>query len=250
MRSAGHLIDGSLIFCFPAVRINHRSGLALRCSRSAKLYLDWETMKDLGWDTENQNPFMPNLKTVKDVMKFQAAGGIGAIESRIEKAFSLRLVELKDKINWLSSVAETDVRSKNLIITSILVDARALLLEHERHKRNATLQNVYLARRLDDRAAAVDTELDREVFPGKTFRQVIKLWVDKRVVHMDWMWDEDEASAFNDMERLIFNDGMNGLFGILLRFIDDYEDVVDRFGLNVREQLDRVTAAMTGRNNE
>jgi len=109
-------------------------------------------MKELGWDEENNNPFMPKLETREDFEVFQAAGGIGAIEGRIERAFKSRIDDLKEKIFRLNEMAETDMHLKNLIITSILVDARALFLEDEKLERNATLQNVYLARRLVERA--------------------------------------------------------------------------------------------------
>ena len=121
-------------------------------------------MKELGWNKDN--PFMPDLKTVKDVKEYIAAGGIGAIEARIERAFSVRFGELKEKISRLFDIELNDPFLANLLLTSILVDTRALFLESDRQKRNATLQNVYRSRRMDDRAAAVDAhhaQIDRLV---------------------------------------------------------------------------------------
>jgi len=202
-------------------------------------------MKDLGWSDENGNPFMPKLKTRADVEAFQASGGIGAIEGRIEAAFRSRFDDLKDKIVRLNEMAETDMFLKNLLITSILVDTRALLLEDEKLERNATLQNVYLARRLVERAKNVDAALDREILPGKNFREIIKCWVDKRVVRMDWMWDEDEASAYMDMDEVFFSDGIYSFTAVLLSLIEEYEGVVARLGKNAREQMELAITALT-----
>lgn len=201
-------------------------------------------MKELGWNKDN--PFMPDLKTVKDVKEYIAAGGIGAIEARIERAFSVRFGELKEKISRLFDIELNDPFLANLLLTSILVDTRALFLESDRQKRNATLQNVYRSRRMDDRAAAVDAVFDEEFLQGISLRVVIKAWVDKRVVHMDWLWGDDEVILFKRMESLIFDGGMKNLLVVLLELIAEYEEVVSRFGENVQEQMDRVFRAMTG----
>ncbi|MDU8458147.1 hypothetical protein [Pseudomonas syringae group sp. J254-4] len=201
-------------------------------------------MKELGW--QKDNPFMPDLKTAKDVEDYIAAGGLGVIEARIERAFSARFSELKEKISRLFDIELSDPFEANLLLTSILVDTRALFLESDRQKRNATLQNVYRARRMESRAAAVDAVFDEEFFPGKSLREVIKAWVDKRVVHMDWLWDDDEVILFKRMESLIFGGGMKNLLIVLVELITEYEEVVLRFGENMREQLDLIVRSMTG----
>lgn len=201
-------------------------------------------MKELGWSKDN--PFMPDLKTVNDVRSYLNLGGFGAIEARIEQAFSARFCELKEKISRLSAIEHTDPFAANLILTSILVDTRALFLESDRQKRNATLQNVYRARRMEERAKAVDAIFDEEVFQGKSMREVIKGWVDKRVVHMDWLWNDDEVLLFSQMESLIFESGMKNLLSVLLGIIAEYEEVVFRFGKDAQEQLERVLKEMTG----
>ncbi|MDR2307953.1 MAG: hypothetical protein LBE53_12260 [Paucimonas sp.] len=201
-------------------------------------------MKELGW--QKDNPFMPDLKTVEDFKSYLELGGIGAIEARIERVFSARFVELKEKISRLFAIEKADQFAANVLLTSILVDTRALFLESDRQKRNATLQTVYRARRMEERAEAVDAIFDEEVLQGKSMREVIKGWVDKRVVHIDWLWDDDEILLSKQMESLIFESGMKNLLQVLLELIAEYEEVVIRLGKDSQEQMDRVFRAMTG----
>lgn len=200
-------------------------------------------MKKLGW--KPNSPFTPNLKTANDVREYIRAGGIGMVEARIERAFSNRLSDLKEKIFRLLDLKLDDIFVANVLLTSILVDTRALFLESGRQKRNATLQNVYRARRMDEHANAVDAVFDEKVLDEKPLRDVIKSWVDKRVVHMDYLWDDDEVIIFERMESLIFGGEMKNLLFVLLNLIAEYEDVVSMYGENAQEQLYRVMSVMT-----
>lgn len=170
-------------------------------------------MKELGW--KPGNPFMPDLKTANDAREYLKAGGIGVIEARIERAFSARFGDLKQKILRLTDIEPDDVFVKDVLLTSILVDTRTLFLESDRQKRNSTLQNVYRARRMEERAKSVDEVFDEKVLDGKTLREIIKSWVDKRVVHMDFLWDDDEVIHIKRIEWFIFGGGMNNLLFVL-----------------------------------
>lgn len=201
-------------------------------------------MKEMGWNKDR--PFMPVLKTAEDVRRYFDQGGIGIIEAHIERVFSARFSELKDKILRLLAIEEVDPFLANLLLTSILVDTRALFLESTRLKRNATLQTVYRARRMEERAEAVDAIFDEKVLQGKSMREVIKGWVDRRVVHIDWLWDDEEQLLFTQIEALFFETRMKSLLQVLLELIADYEEVVARFGENSQEQLNRILKAATG----
>jgi len=203
-----------------------------------------EAMKELGWNKDS--PFMPDLKTAEDFRRYLDIGGIGIIEARIEGAFKARFLELKDKIFRLVAIEDVDPFVANLLLTSILVDTRALFLESNHQKRNATLQTVYRARRMEERAKAVDAIFDEKVLQEKSMREVIKGWVDKRVVHMDWLWDDEELLLFTQIETLIFETGMKNLLKVLLEIIAEYEEVVARFGEDSQEQLNRILKAATG----
>lgn len=205
------------------------------------------SINDGKWQADN--PFMPQLKTADEIRHHIAIGGIGAIESRIEAAFSARLKDLKEKIIRLESIEKNDLFLSNTLINSILVDCRALFFESGRLQRNATLQNVYRARRMDEKAEAVDEILNQEVIDGKSLREVIKAWVDKRIVHMDWLWDEQESAMLEDIKGLIFSEKLNGLFGILKGLVDEYEAIVGRFGKDAKEQFELTLRALTGDQN-
>lgn len=201
-------------------------------------------MKNVRWDPKN--PFMPVIKTAEDARNFIAAGGIACVESKIEKTFGQRVDELKEKIRRLKTGDPEDVFLLNLLANSILVDCRALFLENKSRSRNATLQNVYLARSMHEESARVDQLLNMEAAPGKTARQVIKGWVDQRIVHIDWLWDEQEEQFFDDIKTFLLNAHGGGLLALLDELIEDYDRMRSTFGDNLREQIDQVFAALTG----
>jgi hypothetical protein len=164
----------------------------------------------------------------------------------MEDLFGLRIDALKQKISLLRAVDAGEEFMGNLLVDSVLVDCRALFLEGDRYPRNSTLQNVYRARRMDARAQKVDEFLSTKMSAGKTVREVIKAWVDRRVVHIDWLWDEEEDQIFEDMRSFLFNDEKGGLLTFLDILIADYECVRLSYGRNSREQINNVLAALTG----
>ncbi|WP_143189155.1 hypothetical protein [Paraburkholderia lycopersici] len=201
-------------------------------------------MKNVKWNPDN--PFIPLLATAQEVKDFVAAGGYACIESKIENVFGQRLGALKEKIRRLRAIKVGDEFTGNLLVDSILVDCRALFLENERHRRNSTLQNVYRARQMKEKADRVDELLATKVSFEKTVRDVIKAWVDQRVVHIDWLWDEEEDRIFEDVKTFLFNSETGGLLSLLDTLIEDYEFVKSTFGANAREQTDLVFEALTG----
>ncbi|MYN18275.1 hypothetical protein GTP81_16105 [Rugamonas sp. FT107W] len=189
---------------------------------------------------------MPELKTVEDFKQYLDSGGVGAVEGRMEKAFALRLANLKGKISRLELVSGQDVELANILIDSILVDCRALFLEDDKRKRNSTLQNIYLARRMPEKAQAVDEVFDMEIVPGKKARKIIKAWVDRRVVHMDWLWGDEEVAYLENIRRIIFSGGIDETFKCLKTLIEEYERFTAQFGKDSREQIDLVLTWLTG----
>lgn len=196
---------------------------------------------------QKDNPFMLDFKTAESAREYIELGGVGAVEVRIERAFSIRLKLLKQKILQLLNMDLQDNCALDLVLNSILVDVRALFLESDWRKRNATLQNVYRARGMQDRALEVDAVFKEEVLPEVTLERVVKDWVDKRVVHVDWLWDDEEILFFERIESLIFGGEMHNLLRVVMRLVDDYENMVSRFGSNLHEQIDLVVANLTGR---
>jgi hypothetical protein len=178
-------------------------------------------LKNVKWDLEN--PFMPLLTTAKECKDFIDAGGVACIESKIEDKFGHRLDALKEKIRLLRAVSAGEEFMGNFLVDSILVDCRALFLENDRYPRNSTLQNVYLARRMEEKASKVDEFLNSTALAGKTIRDVIKAWVDRRVVHIDWLWDEEDDQILEDMRSFLFDGETGGLLKLLDILIEDYK---------------------------
>jgi len=99
---------------------------------------------------------------------------------------------------------------------------------------------------MDEAATRVDELLSMNTSLERTARDVIKAWVDKRVVYIDWLWDEEEERIFEDMKAFLFNSEQGGLLELLDTLIEGYEKMRSTFGRNRREQIDMVFAAMTG----
>jgi len=201
--------------------------------------------EDFSWGEED-NPFMPKITTAEEAKAFIAAGGVFSIESRIENAFRARLDHLKEKVRLLRAIEPGQEFMGNLLVDSILVDFRALFLESKKRKMNSTLQNVYRARRMKDKAEKVDDYLNMTVGPEKTVRLIVKAWVDQRIAHIDWISNAEETRIFEDMKAFLFDDKQGGLLKWLDTVIDDYEHATSHLGKNMREQLDIVLEAMTG----
>lgn len=202
------------------------------------------SLKNLGW--QKNNPFMPDIKTADDFRKYIKQGGFGLIEKQIETIFRERLEGLKEKIIKLKSIGDSDKLVSNIIISSILVDTRALFLENERYKRNATLQNVYRARKMDSKAEDIDKIFDEKVFCELSLKEMVKEYVDKRIVHIDWLWSDEEEGISNKINHILFNDKGINLQVTLLKIIEDYMLFISQHGKDSREQLDLVLQWMTG----
>jgi len=201
-------------------------------------------LKNVKWDPNN--PFMPLLTTAEECRDFIDAGGVACIESKMENIFGRRLDALKEKIRLLRAISAGEEFMGNFLVDSILVDCRALFLENERFPRNSTLQNVYRARRMEEKASKVDEFLSSTVSTDKTVRDVVKAWVDRRVVHIDWLWDEEEDRILEDMRSFLFKGETGGLLERLDILIEDYELLRSSYGRNAREQINMVFAALTG----
>lgn len=194
---------------------------------------------------EENSPFTPKITTMEEAKAFFASGGVFSTESRIENAFRARLEHLKEKIRLLRATEPGQEFMGNVLVESILVDFRALFLESKNRKLNSTLQNVYLARRMKDKAEKVDEYLNMAVRPGKSVKLIVKAWVDQRIAHIDWMSNEEETRIFDDMKAFLFDDEQAGLLKWLDTVIEDYELATSHLGKNMREQLEIVVAAMT-----
>lgn len=191
-----------------------------------------------------ENIYLPKLKTKEEVLKFLEKGMFSK-QNRIEELFYRRFVSLRKKIHKVLSGECLDDFDYDVYVNSILVDCRALFLESARLKFNGTLQSTYRARNLGDYAAGVDEFFDREVVEGKTLKVVIKDWVDKKLVHVDYLEPDDENLVRENILSVIDDKTLDNIFLDILSIAGQYEEVRKLYGRNLEEQLDRVVSWMT-----
>ncbi|HEP6274465.1 TPA: hypothetical protein VDA67_002311 [Burkholderia vietnamiensis] len=197
----------------------------------------------------NRSPYFPNLKTAEDVRKYIEDGGAAWVESRIEDSFAERLHGMKEKIARLESLRSVDPFLSNVLVESILVDCRALFLERKKkdpaEDKNSTLQNVYRARGEDEKAKKIDDVFERKIL-NKSLKTIIKGWVDKRIVHMDFLKKPEEDELFSIASTFIFSEDDSGMLPVLRAIVDEYEAFTGTHGPNMRAAIDRVFELLTG----
>ena len=192
-----------------------------------------------------ENIYLPELKTKDDVLEF-IKKGMFFKQKRIEEVFYRRFVSLRQKINKVLSDECLDDFDYDIYVNSILIDCRALFLENPRNKFNGTLQGAYRARNLDEYAKGIDEFFDREVVEGKSLKVVIKDWVDKMLVHIDYLEPEDENLVFENILLIIDRKTLSNIFHDILIIARQYEESRDLYGKNADEQLDRILSWLTG----
>lgn len=197
----------------------------------------------------NRSPYLPKLKTEEDARKYIEDGGAAWVESRIEDSFAERLHGMKEKIARLESLRSVDPFLSNVLVESILVDCRALLLERKKkdpaEDKNSTLQNVYRARGEDEKAKKIDDVFERKIL-NKSLKTIIKGWVDKRIVHMDFLKKPEEDELFSIASTFIFSEDDSGMLPVLRAIVDEYEAFTGTHGPNMRAAIDRVFELLTG----
>lgn len=167
----------------------------------------------------------------------------------IEKAFDLRLNQLRIKLHRFLSpefLEKYDSLDQDIYIQSILVDCRALFLESPRLKENSTLQNIYKIRHQPEKARAIDEIFDEIVVEDKSYRTIIKDVVDKRIVHIDRLDDEQEKKCLDHIDYILSRETIKSLFILLLQISIEYGEFVKQYGESSEEQLNRVLHSLTG----
>lgn len=192
-----------------------------------------------------ENIYLPELRTKEDALKFLEKGMFFK-QNRIEELFYRRFVSLRKKIHKVLANECLDGFDYDVYIGSILVDCRAMFLENTRFKFNGTLQSTYRARKLDEYAAGIDEFFDREVVEGKSLKVVIKDWVDKTLVHVDYLEPDDEHLAYENILSVIDRKTLGSIFHDILIIARQYEEVRELYGKNSEEQLNRTFLWMTG----
>lgn len=191
-----------------------------------------------------ENIYMEKIETKEDAIKILERGMFYK-QDRIEEVFYEKFVNLRKKIREVLENKLDDPLYYDVFVNSILVDCRAIFLENERYKLNSTLQNTYRARRLEDFAKGIDELFNREISNGNSLKEVIKGWVDKRVVHYDYLDLDEEDKIFDDISKIIDRETLGNLFHDILLIALQYEEVKKTYGQNTTDQISKVLEFMT-----
>jgi hypothetical protein len=201
----------------------------------------------------NRSPYLPKFETAEEARKYIEDGGVAWVESRIEDSFAERLGCMKEKIVRLESLRNVDPFLSNVLVESILVDCRALFLERKKkdpaEDKNSTLQNVYRARGEEEKAKKIDDVFERKIL-DVSLKKIIKGWVDKRIVHMDFLKRPEENELFSIASAFIFSEDDSGMLPVLRAIVDEYEAFTGTRGPNMRAAIDRVLELLTGNPND
>lgn len=193
---------------------------------------------------DSKNIYLDKIETPEDCLKLFEKG-IFYKQNRIEDVFYKRFVLLRKKIHKVLSGNTIDDLDYDVYVNSILVDCRAIFLENTRYKLNSTLQGTYRARHLDDFAKGIDEFFNREVIKDKSLKVIIKDWVDKRLVHVDYLEPEDEELIVENISSIIDRTTLNNIFVDMLVIAKQYESVRELYGKNAGEQIEKTLSWLT-----
>jgi hypothetical protein len=79
---------------------------------------------------------------------------------------------------------------------------------------------------------------------GKTLNDIIKAWVDKRVVHYDYLEPTEEEIIFDNISSILDRETLNNLFNYVLVIALQYEMIKNQYGKNSGEQFDKGIEAL------
>ncbi|WP_375320629.1 hypothetical protein [Aliivibrio logei] len=192
------------------------------------------------------SPYIPDLKTKEEALEFFNKG-MFHVQDRIGMVFKQKFNMMRRKIHKvLDHDQPLDELSYDVYVTSILVDCRALFLESKYRKTNSTLQNFYISRGFEDLAESIDEKFVNKDIDGKKLGEIIKSWVDKRVVHVDYIDEELEVQNFDNVLSILRRDTVENIFVDLLLIAGEYEEFKQKYGHTMTEQMERFFEAMTG----
>jgi len=102
---------------------------------------------------------------------------------------------------------------------SILTQIRAMFIETPKRKQNHTIQNYLITINQKDLAKEIDVYLDKEIYEGMTFKEAIKVSVDKFIVHFDKVDVEDIVIEQMCRSKFTEPNKENNISNILIEFM-------------------------------
>lgn len=172
--------------------------------------------------------------------------GIFYKKNYIEELFHKKFVKLRLKVHKILDNQYENNMDYETLVHSILIDCRAIFLENTKQTQNSTLQNIYKNRGLDDYAAGIDEYFDKIVKNGKSRKEIIKGFVDKRLAHCDFLEEDEEKILEENLLVILDRTTIENIFVDILFIAIQYEEIRKTFGKNPREQLDLVLKTLTG----
>lgn len=193
---------------------------------------------------EYRKTYMGETKTKEDALR-QLEKGFFNKPDRIADDFHEKFLKLRKKIHKAID-GDLDTLDYDVYVNSILVDCRAMFLENAKYKLNSTLQNMYRSRNFNNYADRIDDFFNKKFTNDKTLKEIIKTWVDQRVVHYDFFEIEEEEKIFDDISLIFDRSTINNLFDQIIIIAISYEEFREQHGKNMSEQLDKTLKAFTG----
>ncbi len=191
-----------------------------------------------------KNIYIDEIKTKEDALKL-IEKGMFYKQNRIEEVFNEKFIKLRKKIHKILENKIFDELEEDIYFNSILVDCRAMFLENKRFKFNSTLQNSYRARGLEEYANGIDELFDEKITDNKTLKEIIKDWVDKRVVHYDYLDEDEENLIHENVSSILDRKMLENLLTSILLIANQYEEIKKYYGKNTEEQINKVMLALT-----
>ncbi|MFM4743965.1 hypothetical protein ACEUDH_10175 [Aeromonas dhakensis] len=195
-------------------------------------------------DKKRTSKYLGKIETKEELLN-ALDKGLYYKQNRIEEVFYRKFSILRKKVHKVLEEKDISELDYEVYVNSILVDCRALFLENARYEFNSTLQSTYKARDLEQYAKSIDEFFNQEISKGMTLKTVIKDWVDKRVVHVDYLDAEDEEIFIENIHSILDDETINNIFMYILIIASQYEEVREKYGKNAEEQMERTLAYLT-----
>ncbi|MNE21375.1 hypothetical protein D3C80_1145350 [compost metagenome] len=195
-------------------------------------------------DGKRTNKYLGKIETKDELLK-ALDKGLYYKQNRIEEVFYRKFSILRKKVHRVLEKKDISELDYEVYVNSILVDCRALFLENPRFEFNSTLQSTYKARNLEQYAKNIDDFFNQEILAGMTLKVIIKDWVDKRVVHVDYLETDNEINFIENIHSILNKETIDNLFIHILLIAKQYEEVREIYGKNTEEQIDRFLANLT-----
>jgi hypothetical protein len=163
--------------------------------------------------------------------------------SLLKRRFHEKFATLRKKVHRVldrDQNTKLDDESYDVFVNSILVDCRAIFIENSQYKKNCTIQNFYKATNHPELASSIDDLFNKKTNAGVSVREAIKGWVDKNIVHFDFIDQKTEQEHLDNVLSVIDRSTIDNLFVDILLVAHQYEEYrryLEKLSFAVLEKL-------------